>query len=517
AAQRHERLHEREARQGERDSTTSSLRRTCTPCSKSRIKCSGGTPCTYCAMRNFVCSYLPRKRRERQITLGAHEESPALSSQSSQVFTGGRPASTMQSPCDVTTLDWLETPTHQQNITSLTQVQTNLVENDRLATNEGGQSSSVDNDLESEHSRPTGIIGDTPNIYSLPTNWLPFDDIPTSNSLVHSLDDMPSLAFGVDEVSVVSHQNLESQTPLLNLSAIHGQTLQQDHVSALIASMASNRSEKTQASGIGADTALSNTQATHYSDGAGFRESRAERYMRQRRAAYTEEHRPNTGHQVHASWLVDLNSKVAAATRNNGTSEDIPDGIFEEIISRLNSHETSSRILANFATHRDILLTKSTFQLFVNLYFERFHPVNPFIDRSHLCIPLWGWSLCLATATIGMKYFGSEEVNSFGDDLCCILHELMAKELDFVNCQEPLPYIQARILASIGLCQSRRPELLRCGYSASVMVAQACLRLHLLSEDDNVGSYQDDQSSDQKWITWRFRETRRRTGLFVWA
>ncbi|CAJ0538724.1 Ff.00g066960.m01.CDS01 [Fusarium sp. VM40] len=358
----------------------------------------------------------------------------------------------MQSPCDVATLNWLETPTHQQNITSLTQVQTNLVQNDRLPTNEGGQSSSVDNDLEREHSRPTGIIGDISDIYSLPTNWLPFDDIPASNSLVRSLDDMPRLAFGVDQAYAVSHQNLETQTPLSNLSAIHGQTLQQDHVSALIASMASDRSGKTQASGIGADTALSNTQATHYSDGAGFRESRAERYMRQRRAAYTEEHRPNTGHQVHASWLIDLNSKVAAATRNIGTSEDIPDGIFEEIISRSNSHETSSRILANFATHKDILLTKSTFQFF----------------------------------------------------------------LDFVNCQEPLPYIQARILASIGLCQSRRPELLRCGYSASAMVAQACLRLHLLSEDDNVGSYQDDQSSDQKWITWRFRETRRRTGLFVW-
>ncbi|KAI6763990.1 hypothetical protein HG530_007779 [Fusarium avenaceum] len=296
----------------------------------------------------------------------------------------------MQSPHDVASLDWLETPIHQQNITSLTQVQTNLVENDRLATNEGGQSSSVDNDLEREHSRPTGIIGDIPDIYSLPTNWLPFDNIPTSNSLVHSLDDMPRLAFGADEVSAVSHQNLETQTPLLNISAIHGQSLQQDHVSALIASMASDRSGKTQASGIGADTEPSNTQATHYSDGAGFRETRAERYMRQRRAAYAEEHGPNTGHQVHASWLVDLNSKVAAATRNIGTSEDIPDGIFEEIISRLNSHETSSRILVNFATHRDILLTKPTFQLFLTscylaLSSER-HP-SLFPDQPQLRLP----------------------------------------------------------------------------------------------------------------------------------
>lgn len=49
------------------------------------------------------------------------------------------------------------------------------------------------------------------------------------------------------------------------------------------------------------------------------------------------------------------------------------------------------------------------------------------------------------------------------------------------------------------------------------MAAQACLRLRLLSEDDNIGSYEDDQSLEQEWITWRFRETRRRTGLFVWV
>ncbi|RBR13190.1 hypothetical protein FVER53590_09870 [Fusarium verticillioides] len=48
------------------------------------------------------------------------------------------------------------------------------------------------------------------------------------------------------------------------------------------------------------------------------------------------------------------------------------------------------------------------------------------------------------------------------------------------------------------------------------MAGHACLRLRLLSEDDNIGSYQDDQSLEQKWITWRFRETRRRTGLFIW-
>ncbi|KAF5598563.1 transcription factor ZMS1 [Fusarium pseudocircinatum] len=383
-------------------------------------------------------------------------------------------------------------------------------------TSTDDQSSSANSHLRREPEGSTSIVGDIPDTYSLPTNWLPFDDVPLNSSLLHSFNDMPRLASGVDDASPAVPQSLETQSPFPILPEIHEQSLQQDHVSALIASMASNNQRKAQSSDISEDPALPYTKATHYSDGAGFRESRAERYMRQRRAAYTEDHGPSPGQQAHISWISDLDARVEAASRRIGASSDVPDSIFEELMSRLDSHATSSHILADFAAHKESLLAKSTFQLFISLYFEHFHPVNPFVDRSHLSIPLWGWSLCLATAAIGSKYFGSDEVNRFGDCLCCILHELMARELDFVSSQEPLPYIQARILASVGLCQSRQPELLRCGYNASAMAAQTCLRLRLLSEDDNIGSYQDDQSLEQKWITWRFRETRRRTGLFVW-
>ncbi|KAG4271230.1 hypothetical protein FPRO04_11153 [Fusarium proliferatum] len=442
-----------------------------------------------------------------------------LSASDEQGSGGTTTASTVQSPATVATpgaaLDWLETSTGQQNMTSAVQVQTDLTQRDQITSNKG-QSSSVESHLRREPERPTNTVGDIPDTYSLPTNWLPFDDVPLNSAFLPSLNDIPRIASEVGDASTTAPQSLETQPSFPILPEIHEQSLQQDHVSALIASMASNKQRKTQFSDTSDDPALPGTQATHYSDGAGFRESRAERYMRQRRAAYGGDHGPSPGQQVHISGISDLDARVAAASNRIGASSDVPDSIFEELMSRLDSHATSSHIPADSAAHKDSLLAKRTFQLFIDLYFEHFHPVNPFVDRSHLSIPLWGWSLCLATAAIGSKYFGSEEVNRFGDCLCCILHELMARELDFIDSQEPLPYIQARILASVGLCQSRQPELLRCGYNGLAMAAQACLRLRLLSEDDNIGSYQTDQSLEQKWITWRFRETRRRTGLFVW-
>ena len=90
-------------------------------------------------------------------------------------------------------------------------------------------------------------------------------------------------------------------------------------------------------------------------------------------------------------------------------------------------------------------------------------------------------------------------------------------QLDFGRIQDSLPYIQARSLAAVGLCQSRQPTLMKCGYSALSLVCCSCLQLRVLDEDDNIGAYKDGQNLEQVWLAWRFRETRRRTGLFIWV
>jgi hypothetical protein len=58
---------------------------------------------------------------------------------------------------------------------------------------------------------------------------------------------------------------------------------------------------------------------------------------------------------------------------------------------------------------------------------------------------------------------------------------------------------------------------MQCGYSALVSVCNSCLQLQLLDEDSQIGAYEESQNLDQVWIAWRFRETRRRTGLFIWV
>ena len=73
------------------------------------------------------------------------------------------------------------------------------------------------------------------------------------------------------------------------------------------------------------------------------------------------------------------------------------------------------------------------------------------------------------------------------------------------------------MLITIGLCHSSQGSLMNGGYNAASLLFNSCLRLRLLSEDDRIGAFQQGQDVEQAWIAWRFRETRRRTGLFIWV
>ncbi|KAM5523935.1 uncharacterized protein FRV6_14195 [Fusarium oxysporum] len=62
----------------------------------------------------------------------------------------------------------------------------------------------------------------------------------------------------------------------------------------------------------------------------------------------------------------------------------------------------------------------------------------------------------------------------------------------------------------------RQSALWKCGYNALSIVANVRRQFDLLAEDDKIGSYDEDQGLEQLWVTCRFRETRRRTGLLFW-
>lgn len=60
---------------------------------------------------------------------------------------------------------------------------------------------------------------------------------------------------------------------------------------------------------------------------------------------------------------------------------------------------------------RPTFLPFSVFNAFVQLYFEHFHPIWPFIHPSTLAKPPTPWILCVGMATVGSRYTTVEPIN----------------------------------------------------------------------------------------------------------
>jgi hypothetical protein len=139
-------------------------------------------------------------------------------------------------------------------------------------------------------------------------------------------------------------------------------------------------------------------------------------------------------HELRFTWTAILLDKIKLDKAKGPRPDlEIPEPIFHEMQLRLCPLSGRPLLSAESLAYRDILLRRDTFNYLTRLYFDHFHPVYPFLDRSLLCIPVWGWSLCLATAAIGTRYLGLAELTRFGDDLCGAIHELLLREVcDFV-------------------------------------------------------------------------------------
>ncbi|KAK1516830.1 uncharacterized protein CCOS01_12379 [Colletotrichum costaricense] len=254
-----------------------------------------------------------------------------------------------------------------------------------------------------------------------------------------------------------------------------------------------------------------------YVNGRGFRQSQADRGFQERHATVLRRGVPDHDSHPGASWLAVLLEEIKQTKSQQQKSRfTIPESVYQEIQTKLLSGAGRPLLPERFNADLDVLLGRDTFEHLIEQYFEHFHHLHPFVDRSLLSIPVWGWSLCIGVAAIGSRYLSLPNLTDFGEQLCSALHDLLLRELDFGRVQDCLPYIQARTLAAVGMCQSRTNPLVKCGYSAISLVYNSCLQLQLLEEDDKIGLYVEGQSVEQVWLAWRFRETRRRTGLFIW-
>lgn len=415
----------REASAGASEFQSASLCRTCSNCARSRIKCSGGTPCKHCATRNLDCVYLPRKRRRVQYR---QDHRPQVQDPPSFENLGGNVSqSLVTNDVGVMARTWPD----QQGDSSRNQGAVGAF--DEAVSPLASENEPLRGQSRQDFICELPAITQSPE-RSLATNWLPFDIsmdvdfmLPSPDKILptYSLKAPTRPASAVEERETGTIADLEESQggPSFVLQ-------QQDCVSALISSMGSDMQGYADCpNSPQLSVSPSSTQQTNlYVDGAGFRSSQADRCIRERQGKYATKSAYGDGSGGN-SWQAVFSSKVHAMEQQPDLQYDVLEDIFEEIISRLCPSTGEPLLSEEFLANKAFLLKRSTFSFLLKLYFTNFHKLYPFVDRSFLCIPIWGWSLTLAVAAIGTRYMGLAKLTSHGEELCVVLHELLLKQV----------------------------------------------------------------------------------------
>jgi hypothetical protein len=288
-------------------------------------------------------------------------------------------------------------------------------------------------------------IGETPTqeldprlLTLMETNWLPFDQS-TASDLAPSLRDnhtapRPSRGFNASSLNIADEDGFNANY-LISIGNEDAFS-RNDRVSALIASMRTGLpglSSTLMESDLSRDGLEQTGLVSLYSDGAGARTSQSDRRILERQESHAihGEIFDHSGNSA-PSWISILRAKLRKEQPHMHFS--VPDDVYKEAYARVSQEWSDSQFSPPLLDHKDILLDKETLEYFIQLYFGNFHTVYPFLDRSLLCIPVWGWSLYLIAAAIGARYLCISEVTLFGDSLCSLLHEILFKEV----CLQPL-------------------------------------------------------------------------------
>ena len=444
SAKRHENAHETFSTPQPVSSVT--LRGSCSACNRSRIRCSGGEPCTSCTAKNLVCIYEIRKRK-RTIYEQTEQMRNSMSS-GEEIASHDDPSSARLLPTGESASGLSQIGSTEAISPSLGDLPAEQRGPDR-APRTSGLALAVDT-YEDRTNVPSSFshtlsIGETstqeldPRLLTLmETNWLPFDQS-TASDLAPSMRDnhrtpQPSHGFDASSLNTAAEDGFNAN--YLILMGNEDAFSRNDRVSALIASMRTGLpglSSTLIENDLLRDGLEERRLVSLYSDGAGARTSQSDRRILERQESHAihGEIFDHSGNSA-PSWISILQAKLRKEQPHMHFS--VPDDVWKEAHSRVSREWSDARFSPPLLDHRDILLDKGTLEYFIQQYFGNFHTVYPFLDRSLLCIPVWGWSLCLVAAAIGARYLCISEVTLFGDSLCSLLHEILFKEV----CLQPL-------------------------------------------------------------------------------
>lgn len=168
----------------------------------------------------------------------------------------------------------------------------------------------------------------------------------------------------------------------------------------------------------------------------------------------------------------------------------------------------------------------------IKLYFERFHPIFPFIRRAEVGNGGQPWFLLLAIAATGARYTQGPGLVPHRDALFDSLQQALDHEFYLSllglpeggwtclptparSSNERLPDMQAGLLHVLIMLHSGKQALVKRAISARYYLVETCNRLQLLSKPETGSrSARCDDMDLQSWIT---QQSRLRVGFMIFV
>jgi hypothetical protein len=219
-------------------------------------------------------------------------------------------------------------------------------------------------------------------------------------------------------------------------------------------------------------------------------------------------------------------ASFGSVTNVDGTTSPLSKWLAEDVYDRIvlgveGETQTSS-----------YLPSLQAFRLCVQLYFERFHPNFPFLNKTAFISEKQHWILSLAVAGVGAAYLRSSQGSQWKDNMMQVLEGILfcqlqqfqhkvAGTLPATNMfetasqvEELLPLIQAKVLHLLCMLHSSTSYISQRAVFERAALVQWCSYLNLVPDFMDVFALNTGGKDVQQWIK---AQSSLRTGMTIWV
>ncbi|RSL41204.1 hypothetical protein CEP53_012901 [Fusarium sp. AF-6] len=196
----------------------------------------------------------------------------------------------------------------------------------------------------------------------------------------------------------------------------------------------------------------------------------------------------------------------------------LTEDIYEIMMSSFTRLNSDNEFYVPFTTHK--FPPMNHINIFIQVYFEEFHPVFPFLHKATFVPHKEDWLLAVAVAAVGCIFSQTLRSEQNFYDLHEFLRRAVHLEVERARTSPPDIHIaQATVLNQVGMMFSGDMRLAETVPTTMALLATICKRIFFYAKFSEFGTPVDSAAHPafMDWEGWLQEESKRRLFYFAWV